>query len=256
MVVLLISTLTIYAQTDSTKEKECLKERPLEVKFEFYPLPLFPSFNNKTVKIETIVNYHNSFLHRGIYGVHFYYDGNTHWKEHNMEDLLTYSEVFTGWKHFQFGLEIGSLSGQEYVAFGPQTTLYDFCKIKDKPVFERFSVISRGYNLEDHIDTLGDSKNHKGFQYLNHYVVGYEYSTHGLPLWHSKKHHVELASTGMGRILLPSYQRVLQASAWFKFVPKTIKKGHPTVSVGLEWENNTALTKSPHEVYFGVEIDL
>lgn len=236
----LVCTLKINAQEhDTTKHQSKL----LEFKTEFYPLPLIPEFNNNTIKIEIIGNYHNTFLKKSIYGVHFYYDGNTHWKEHQLEDLLTYTEVFAGWKYFQFGLEIGSLSGKEYHSFGPQATLYDFIEVKDKHIFERISIIGRTFIMQDSLE------GHK-----MHYISGYEYSTNGFHIGSSKRTNFEISSTGMGRFFIPSYQRVLQASLWLRCVPKVNKKNQPIISFGFEWENNTALTNQ-HELYFGTEID-
>src|SRR6185369_12695167 len=83
-------------------------------------------------------------------------------------------------------------------------------------------------------------------------VLGYEFTTQEFNLFD----HVKISSTGMGRMVFPTYQTVIQASAWASFEKL---KG---LYFGFEYEYNNAQFynnfkfETNSEVFFGIKAEL
>ena len=202
------------------------KHEDLETELEIYPLNLVvPS--DPVIKNEAMFDYHRyNNTEKLVYGVRFFGDANTHWAgKRDMKDLLMYTEAYYGYKSFQLGVESGTVTGEEYLSIGPQYANYD------SKLFKRVSVISRVFP---------------------DYVLGYEFTTQEADLFHV----VKLSSTGMGRLVLPTNQTVIQASLWASFEQL---KG---VFWGVEYEYNNASQynnfkfETNHELFFGVKVEL
>lgn len=142
-----------------------------------------------------------------------------------MKDLIMYTEFYYGLKNFQLGVETGSVTAEEYVSIGPQFVTYD------SKIFRRASLVSRVFP---------------------DFVLGYEYTTQEFKLFD----HVNISSTGMGRMVFPSYQTVSQASLWLSFEKV---KG---IYFGVEYEYNSASSynnfkfTTNNELFFGIKAEL
>lgn len=202
------------------------KHEDLETELEIYPLNIVVP-DDPVIKNEAMFDYHRyNNSEKLIYGVRFFADANTHWsKERDMKDLLMYTEVYYGYKSFQIGAETGTVTGEEYLSVGPQYAYYD------SKIFKRVSVISR---------------------VIPDYVLGYEFTTQEAGLFHKFK----LSSTGMGRVVLPTNQTVIQASIWASY------EGLKGVFFGFEYEYNNAKYfnnfkfETNNELFFGVKVEL
>jgi hypothetical protein len=213
-----------YVPTSTTEA--IAKHDNLETELEFYPfnivVPSDPVFKN-----EAMFDYHKfSSTEKSVYGVRFFADANTHWaKTRDMKDLIMYTEFYYGLKHFQLGMETGSVTGEEYVSIGPQYVTYD------SKAFRRLSLVSRVFP---------------------DFVLGYEFTTQEFNLFD----HVNISSTGMGRMVFPSYQRVVQASVWLSF--EKIKGMY----FGVEYEYNSASSynnfrfETNNELFFGIKAEI
>lgn len=210
----------------SPSGQEVLKHEDLETELEFYPLNIVVP-NDPVIKTEAMIDYHrHSSSGRFLRGTRFFLDENTHWKnKRDMKDLIMYTELYWGFRNFQLGCEIGSVTAEEFFTLGPQYTTYD------GRIFKRLSIISRLWP---------------------DYVFGYEFTTQELkilPNWN-------LSSTGMGRMVLPSKQAVIQASLW---VSHDRLKG---IFFGLEYEFNNAENfheatfERKNEIFFGIKAEL
>lgn len=203
-----------------------VKHDNLETELEFYPFNMIvPS--DPVIKNEAMFDYHRFFNSDNLlYGLRFFADANTHWmKTRDMKDLIMYTEFYCGFKHFQLGGETGSVTGEEYVSIGPQFVTYD------SKAFRRAAIVSR---------------------VVPDLVLGYEYTTQEFDFFDN----VKISSTGMGRMVLPSYQTVVQASIWASF---TKLKG---VYFGIEYEYNSATSynnfrfETNNELFFGIKAEL
>lgn len=208
------------------EEPHYVDDGHLETEIEAYPFNVVVP-NDPVVKNEVMINFHR-FLKNDKYllNARFFADGNTHWKKHrDMKDLIMYTEMVFGWKNFQLGAEIGSVTGAEYLSFGPQ-----FTAINNK-IFKRVAIITRVFPDR---------------------VIGYEYTTKELKI--SKG--ALLSSTGTSRIVFPSKQKVYQASLWLSFEKW---KG---IYTGLEFEHNNAniynniVFERPNELFLGIKFEL
>jgi hypothetical protein len=212
--------------TDTLFSKERVKHEALETELEIYPFNMVVP-NDPVIKNEAMFDYHLFFKKEKLLGgIRFFADANTHWaKARDMKDLILYTEIYYGFKNFQIGAETGSVTGQEYLSLGPQFTHYD------SKLFKRASLVSR---------------------VLPDYVLGYEFTTQEANLSHNMK----ISSTGMGRIVLPSNQTVIQASIWVSF--KNIRG----IYFGMEYEYNNAAYfgnfrfETNHELFFGLKAEL
>ena len=209
-----------------TAVKEIVKHDALETELEFYPFNMVVP-NDPVIKNEAMFDYH-MFHNEGklLSGIRFFADVNTHWaKTRDMKDLILYTEFYYGFKHFQIGAETGSVTAQEYLSIGPQFVSYD------SKIFRRVALISR---------------------ILPDYVLGYEFTTQETDILPR----VKISSTGMGRIVLPSNQTVIQASVWVSF--ENIKG----IYFGMEYEYNNAQYfnnyryETNHELFFGIKVEL
>lgn len=207
-------------------EKKIVKHDALETELEFYPFNMIvPS--DPVIKNEAMFDYH--VYHKDdklLSGVRFFADVNTHWaKTRDLKDLIMYTEFYYGLRNFQVGVEIGSVTGQEYLSIGPQFVIYD------SRVFRRISLVSRIFP---------------------DYALGYEYTTQEGVLFSN----VKISSTGIGRMVFPSYQAVLQASLWLSF--EKIKGMY----FGVEYEYNNAksynnfLFERNGELFLGLKAEL
>ncbi len=206
--------------------KEPVKHEDLETELEMYPFNITVP-NDPVIKNEAMFDYHNhSSSEKFIVGARFFADANTHYEGgRDMKDLLMYTELYYGFRMFQLGGEAGSVTGHEYLSLGPQFTTYD------NFIFKRVSVISRVYP---------------------DYVLGYEFTTQE---WNVTKK-IKLSGTGMGRLVLPSNQTVIQASAWL-----SIEK-FKGVFLGVEYEYNSAKSYNTfvyelnNELFLGLKFEL
>jgi len=213
-------------QLSLSKSKEIVKHDNLETEIEFYPFNMIvPS--DPVIKNEVMFDYHR--FHRQdklLGGIRFFADANTHWANtRDMKDLIMYTEVYYGFKNFQLGMESGSVTGQEYISIGPQYVAYD------TKLFRRAALISR---------------------VIPDFVLGYEFTSQEFDASRSMK----LSSTGMGRMVFPSYQTVVQVSLWTSFEKL---KG---IYFGLEYEYNSATFyndwkyETNHELFLGIKAEL
>jgi hypothetical protein len=206
--------------------KEIVKHDALETELEFYPFNMIVP-NDPVIKNEVMFDYH--VFHKNdkfLSGVRFFADANTHWANiRDMKDLLMYTEVYYGLKNFQIGAETGSVTGQEYLSIGPQFVNYD------TKLFRRVALVSR---------------------VVPDFVLGYEFTSQEFEVSENMK----ISSTGMGRMVFPSYQTVIQASIWTSF--KNIKG----IYFGVEYEYNSATFynnwkyETNHELFFGIKAEL
>ncbi|MCC6685156.1 MAG: hypothetical protein IT247_08800 [Bacteroidia bacterium] len=207
-------------------EREHPKHEDLETELEIYPFNMVVP-DDPVIKNEAMFDYHkHSKSGKMLGGIRFFADANTHWaKARDMKDLILYTELYYGFKHFQLGGETGSITGEEFMTLGPQFTLYD------SKIFKRVSLISR---------------------VLPDYVFGYEYTTQEAHFLHG----MTLSSTGMGRIVTPANKAIIQASAWVSF------KGLRGVYFGIEYEHNNSKYFNTHkfevndELFLGIKAEL
>ncbi len=211
---------------NSIPANERLKHQTLETELEIYPFNIVVP-DDPVIKNEAMFDYHNLFKQeKFLGGIRFFADANTHWaKARDMKDLILYTELYYGFKNFQIGIETGSVTGQEYLSLGPQYTHYD------SKSFKRVSLISR---------------------VLPDYVLGYEFTSQEINIFQK----MTVSSTGMGRIVLPSNQMVIQASIWFSL------HSISGIYVGLEYEYNNAKYfnnyryETKNELFLGVKFEL
>lgn len=229
---LMCSCHSIYSQSKKENSisrdapKDIVKHDDLETELEFYPFNMIvPS--DPVIKNEVMFDYHKSYKQEKLLaGVRFFADANTHWaKTRDMKDLIMYTEVYYGFKNFQLGAETGSVTAQEYLSIGPQYVGYD------TRLFRRVALVSR---------------------VLPDFVLGYEFTSQEFNI-HNK---VKISSTGMGRMVFPSYQTVAQVSLWTSF--EKIKG----IYFGVEYEYNSATFynnwkyETNHELFFGIKAEL
>lgn len=212
--------------SEKPSNEAIVKHDNLETELEFYPFNMIvPS--DPVIKNEAMFDYHRfSNSEHSLYGLRFFADANTHWmKTRDMKDLIMYTEFYYGFKHFQIGAETGSVTAQEYVSIGPQFVVYD------SKAFRRAAIVSR---------------------VAPDFVLGYEYTTQEFDFFDN----VKISSTGMGRMVLPSYQTVVQASIWTSF---SKLKG---IYFGVEYEYNSATYynnfrfETNNELFFGIKAEL
>lgn len=216
----------LHLTTAKVDGKEPVKHEDLETELEMYPFNITVP-NDPVIKNEAMFDYHNhSSSEKFIVGARFFADANTHYEGgRDMKDLLMYTELYYGFRMFQIGGEAGSVTGHEYLSIGPQFTTYD------NQVFKRVSVIARVYP---------------------DYVLGYEFTTQE---WNVTKK-VKLSATGMGRLVLPSNQTVIQASAWVSI------ERFKGVFIGVEYEYNSAKSYNTfvyelnNELFLGLKFEL
>ncbi len=214
------------SKTLTSISDEPAKHQDLETELEIYPFNIIIP-DDPVIKNEAMFDYHVFYKEdRFLGGIRFFADANTHWaKARNMQDLIIYTELYYGYKYFQIGLETGSVTNQEYLSWGPQFTHYD------SPFFKRISLISRIFP---------------------DYVLGYEFTTQEADIF--KK--LRISSTGMSRIVLPTYQMVIQVSIWVSV--KKIKG----IYLGVEYEYNNAKYfndfrfEKRNELFLGVKVEL
>jgi hypothetical protein len=208
-----------------SKAADIVRHDNLETEIEFYPLNLIVP-NDPVVKNEVMFDYHR-FNTSGklLGGIRFFADANTYWaSERDMKDLIMYTEAYYGFKNFQLGLESGSVTGQEYLSIGPQYVGYD------TKWFRRVALVTR---------------------VMPDFTLGYEFTTQEFDVTENFR----LSSTGMGRIVFPSYQTVSQVSLWASF--KNIKG----IYFGVEYEYNSAASYNNwkvtnHELFLGIKAEL
>ena len=212
------------AQEAHRKEKSCRDSCKLNAELEIYPINAVNP-TDPVIKNEAMFDYHDFYKGDHLFNVRFFGDANTHWdKERDMEDLIMYSEIVYGFKYVQFGFETGTVTGKEYIGLGINLTAYD------TKIFKRASLVTRIFP---------------------DYVVGYEYTTKELKIFHN----VFLSSTGTSRIILPNMEMVIQASAWISF------EKFPNFYIGMEYEYNNAnfyhtiRRETPHELFGGIKIE-
>ena len=214
-----------------TKEEEDAirkqkKHKDLETELELYPVNLL-NFRDPVIKNEAMFDYHlYSKNEKLLGGVRFFGDANTHYEgTREMKDLIMYTSGYFGFKNFQMGAEIGSISSEEYISVGPQFTSYD------NLIFKRVSIISR---------------------VVPDFILGYEFTTQEAKLFKQ----VKISGTGMGRMVLPSNETVIQASLWLSF--EKLKGAF----FGVEYEYNNAKYfnnnkfETNNELFFGVKFEL
>jgi hypothetical protein len=210
----------------STVPGAIAKHDNLETELEFYPFNMIVP-NDPVIKNEAMFDYHKfSKSENTLYGLRFFADANTHWMgTRDMKDLIMYTEFYYGLKHFQIGAEAGSVTAQEYLSLGPQYVAYD------SRLFRRAAIVSR---------------------VAPDFVLGYEFTTQEFDFLD----HVKISSTGMGRMVFPSYQTVVQASIWTSFEKL---KG---IYFGIEYEYNSAKFynnfkfETNSELFFGIKAEL
>ena len=213
-------------QKEGKENHKLLKHENLETELELYPFNIVVP-DDPVIKNEAMFDYHvETNDEKMLLGARFFSDANTHYEDtRDMKDLIMYTEAYYGWKMLQLGLEVGSVTGEEYISVGPQFTTYDHL------IFKRMSVVTRLYP---------------------DVVVGYEYTTQE---GHISKN-IMISSTGMGRLVFPSKQTVTQVSLWISFEKPS------GVFIGVEYEYNNALGfnnykyERPNELFFGVKFEL
>lgn len=211
------------AEDDAIARK---KHEDLETELEIYPFNIIKP-GDPVIKNEAMFDYHlYSENEKLLGGVRFFADANTHYESvRDMKDLIMYTEGYFGYKILQMGVEVGSITGEEYISAGPQITSYD------NAVFKRVSFISR---------------------LLPDIVLGYEFTTQEARLFDKLK----LSGTGMGRVAMHNDERVIQASLWLSHEKL---KGF---FFGVEYEYNNArfYNNNPfetnHELFLGLKFEL
>jgi len=207
------------------KTNEIVRHDNLETEIEFYPFNMIvPS--DPVVKNEVMFDYHRfNYSGKLLGGIRFFADANTYWGgERDMKDLIMYTEAYYGFKNFQLGLESGSVTGQEYLSIGPQYVGYD------TKIFRRIALVSR---------------------VLPDFALGYEFTSQEFEITENMR----WSSTGMGRMVFPSYQTVSQVSLWVSF--KKIKGMY----FGFEYEYNSAASYNNwkvtnNELFLGIKAEL
>jgi hypothetical protein len=226
---LIASAQTPSSTDDKNSEKNSAviaRHDNLETELEFYPFNIIiPS--DPVIKNEAMFDYHKfSRTEKSLSGLRFFGDANTRWMNtRDMKDLIMYTEFYYGLKHFQIGAETGSVTAQEYLSIGPQYVAYD------SRLFRRVALVSR---------------------VAPDFVLGYEFTTQEFKLFDG----VKISSTGMGRMVFPSYQTVIQASLWTSFEKMN------GIYFGVEYEYNSARFyndfKFAHnsELFLGIKAEL
>ena len=121
--VLFISTFKLTAEESDTSgikknhRHNEIEDKKLEVELELYPFNLF-NFHEEIIKDEVMFDYHD-FLgekKRQMVGVRYFNDVNVHVGKREMTDLIWYTEMYAGFKHWlQLGWEIGSVNSRRYI---------------------------------------------------------------------------------------------------------------------------------------------
>jgi len=207
------------------KPDEIIKHDALETEIEFYPFNMIvPS--DPVVKNEVMFDYHRfNKSEKLLGGIRFFADANTYWaSERDMKDLIMYTEAYYGFKNVQLGMESGSVTGKEYLSIGPQYVGYD------TKLFRRVALVSR---------------------VVPDFVLGYEFTSQEFNV----SRRIKLSSTGMGRMVFPSYQTVSQVSIWASF--EKIKG----IYFGVEYEYNSAASYNNwqvtnNELFLGIKAEL
>lgn len=221
-----VSSISIFPGSEAAKNDAIVKHDNLETELEFYPFNMVVP-NDPVIKNEAMFDYHKfSKSENTLAGLRFFADANTHWMgTRDMKDLIMYTEFYYGFRHFQIGAEAGSVTAQEYLSLGPQYVTYD------SRLFRRAAIVSR---------------------VAPDFVLGYEFTTQEFDFFD----HVKISSTGMGRMVFPSYQTVVQASVWTSFEKL---KG---IYFGIEYEYNSAKFynnfkfETNSELFFGIKAEL
>lgn len=220
-IVLFFLTFGVF-KTINAQEKNHLKDscNLLTTELEVYPVDIV-DFKNQIMKIEAMFDYHDYRGHSKqiLRGVRYFNDINIHWGEREMKDLIWYTEGYIGSRYLQLAGEVGSVSGKEYISFGPQFTHYG------NYLFKRISINTRIWP-----DLL----------------LGYEYTTEEAHLGK-----VILSSTGMGRFmeLNTKGKCVLQTSLWISF--ESLEKTY----FGFEYEYNNSHTEPSNEFFLGIKME-
>jgi hypothetical protein len=202
------------------------KHKIVETELEIYPFNMVVP-NDPVIKNEAMFDFHAySDDEKFLGGVRFFTEANTHYrKERDMKDLLMYTEGYYGLENFQLGVELGSVTGEEYLSVGPQFTIYD------NVVFKRVSISSRIFP---------------------DLVLGYEFTTQELVIFEG----INLSATGMCRLVIPCDERIVQVSSWISF------EHFKGFFIGLEYEYNNAdffnahTYERNHEVFLGAKFEL
>lgn len=208
------------------RERKIKKHEDLETELELYPLNMIHP-RDPIVKNEAMFDYHRfSRNEKLLGGVRFFADANTHYEgSRDMKDLILYTTAYFGFRNFQMGAEIGSITNQEYLSVGPQFTSYD------NEVFKRVSIITR---------------------IVPDLIFGYEFTTQEVKLFDG----IKLSGTGMGRVAYPANEIIIQASAWLS------SEKMRGVYFGFEYEYNNARYfnnnrfEANNELFLGIKFEL
>lgn len=196
------------------------KDKKLEVELELYPFNAL-NIKEEVVKVEVMFDYHD-FIGKNqkqMVGVRYFSDVIVQTGHRDMTDLIWYTEMYTGFKHWlQFGGEIGSVSGQEYMSLGPEFVDYN------SAIFKRVAINTRVFP---------------------DLVLGYEYTSQEL-----EAGKFSISSTGTGRMLFPSNKQVVQFAFWVSH------HRFDHLFIGGEYEYNNSRIEKPNELFFGVKFEL
>lgn len=218
--------ISLLAQHE-TNTHEIKASNKLEVELEIYPVNLL-HLMDEIIKNEVMFDYHNYIgkASNRLVGIRYFNDVNIHPGQREMTDLIWYTEMYIGLKHWlQLGGEIGSVSGQEYLSFGPEYVDYD------NRLFKRVAINTRVFP---------------------EFVWGYEYTTQDFEIGK-----IAISSTGTGRLILPSEKHeipaekhVIQSALWFSHT------SHHKFFFGAEYEYNSSRSELPHELFLGIKLEL
>ena len=220
LVLLLVSPLALVAQNENEANAHQRIDKKLEVELELYPFNVL-DFSEEVVKVEVMFDYHD-YIGKNknqMIGVRYFNDVNVHTGHRDMTDLIWYTEMYTGFKHWlQFGGEIGSVSGQEYLSLGPEYVDYN------NVLFKRIAINTRIFPDR---------------------VLGYEYTSQEFDIGK-----LTLSSTGTGRIIFPSNKQVVQFAFWMSH------HRFDHIFFGGEYEYNNSRVEKPNELFFGLKFEL
>lgn len=254
----LFCTLKISAQDATKKEKPLgwyFKEKEhfrLESEIEGYFRDVLEPEKNFG-KVEAMIDWHDYYLRKkekvnlskqehkksnplkpkkekvNLLGIRYFNDANLHISKKDMTDLIWYAEAYYGKRLFQVGVEVGSVSGKEYLGIGPQFTIYDH------GCFKRLAVNMRAW------PSVTDPEP----------VFGAEYTSQELT-----NDRVTFSSTGMVRWILNTGQTVVQSSIWLSFAD------YENFYLGAEYEFNNEqkynqfVKDSKNTIFVGIKVEL
>jgi hypothetical protein len=197
------------------------EEKRLELEGELYFRNLIYLPEN-VLKSEILIDYHDNdsafYGKKTLFGLRFFDLINEQWENRQLIDLIWYTEGYWGFKHFQLGAEMGTLSGQEYISVGPQFTDYN------TRIFKRFALNTRVFP---------------------DLIFGYEFTTQELEFGHFR-----LSSAGTSRFIMSTEQFLIQSSIWVS------SKMMKSLYWGFEYEYNSSKIEKPQELFFGLKVEL